>query len=47
MKLQRIKNYDAQMILISSSGDMDKDISSILLPKMLTRENVFIMIVIM
>ncbi|MDR3253421.1 MAG: MBL fold metallo-hydrolase [Endomicrobium sp.] len=45
VKLQRIRNYDAQMILISSSGDMDKGISAMLLPKMLTRKNVFIMIV--
>jgi metallo-beta-lactamase family protein len=44
-KLQMIGNYDKQMILLSSSGDMDKGKSEQLVPKMLTRDDVFVMIV--
>jgi metallo-beta-lactamase family protein len=44
-KLQMIRNYNTQMILLSSSGDMDKGLSEQLIPKMLTRKDVFVMIV--
>jgi metallo-beta-lactamase family protein len=40
-----IGNYCSNMILISSSGDMDKGGSEHLVPKMLARKDVFIMIV--
>jgi metallo-beta-lactamase family protein len=44
-KLQMIRGYDKQMILFSSSGDMVKGKSEQLMPKMLTRDDVFVMIV--
>jgi metallo-beta-lactamase family protein len=44
-KLQMLRNYAAPMILISASGDMDRGKSEQLLPKMIGRQNVFIMIV--
>jgi len=45
VKLKMPKNYGAPMILISSSGDMDKGKSEQLAPELLVRRNVFIMIV--
>ncbi|MCA6070685.1 MAG: MBL fold metallo-hydrolase [Endomicrobium sp.] len=45
VKLQMIRNYDKQMILLSASGDMDKGKSEQLIPQMLTRKDVFVMIV--
>jgi metallo-beta-lactamase family protein len=44
-KLQMISNYNMQMILFSASGDMDKGKSERLMTKMLTRNDVFVMIV--
>jgi len=44
-KLQMIRNYDKQMILFSSSGDMDKGKSAQLLEQLAPRKDVFIMIV--
>jgi len=45
VKLKMPKSYGVQMILISSSGDMDKGRSKQLAPKMLERSDVFVMIV--
>jgi metallo-beta-lactamase family protein len=45
VRWQTIGNYDSNMILISSSGDMDKGKSEHLVPKMSARKDVFIMIV--
>jgi metallo-beta-lactamase family protein len=44
-RLQMIRNYNKQMILFSSSGDLDKGKSSQLAPKMLSNKNVFVMLV--
>ncbi|MDR1417958.1 MAG: MBL fold metallo-hydrolase [Endomicrobium sp.] len=44
-KLQMLRNYDKQMILLSSSGDMDRGKSYQLTPKMLLNRNVFVMLV--
>jgi metallo-beta-lactamase family protein len=45
IRLQMIRNYEMQMILFSSSGDMDKGKSEQLAPVMLSDKNVFVMIV--
>ncbi|MDR0956787.1 MAG: MBL fold metallo-hydrolase [Endomicrobium sp.] len=45
VKLQMIRNYNTQMILLSSSGDMDRGLSEQLIPKMLMKKDVFVMIV--
>jgi metallo-beta-lactamase family protein len=44
-RLQMIRNYNMQMILFSSSGDMNKGKSEQLAPIMLSDKNVFVMIV--
>ncbi|MDR1244224.1 MAG: MBL fold metallo-hydrolase [Endomicrobium sp.] len=44
-KLQMVRSYDKQMILFSSSGDLDKGKSYQLVPKMLSNKNVFVMLV--
>jgi metallo-beta-lactamase family protein len=44
-RLQMIRSYNMQMILFSSSGDMDKGKSQQLAPIMLSDKNVFVMIV--
>jgi len=46
VKFKAARNYDnSQMILISSSGDMDKGRSEQLMPEMLARQDLFIMVV--
>jgi len=46
VKFKTAKDYDnSQMILISSNGDMDKGRSKQLMPKMLARQDLFIMVV--
>ncbi|MDR2616875.1 MAG: MBL fold metallo-hydrolase [Endomicrobium sp.] len=44
-KLQMVRSYNKQMILFSSSGDLDKGKSYQLVPKMLSNKNVFVMLV--
>ncbi|GHT62711.1 hypothetical protein AGMMS49531_10880 [Endomicrobiia bacterium] len=44
-KLKMTRNYNKQMVLLSASGDMDKGKSEQLMYKMLTRNDVFVMIV--
>jgi metallo-beta-lactamase family protein len=44
-RMQMIRNYNMQMILFSSSGDMDKGKSEQLAPIMLSDKDVFVMIV--
>lgn len=44
-KLQPVRSYDKQMILLSSSGDMDMGMSEGIMHKMVPNRNVFIMIV--
>ncbi|MDR1434630.1 MBL fold metallo-hydrolase [Candidatus Endomicrobiellum devescovinae] len=44
-RLQMIRNYEMQMILFSSSGDMDKGKSKQLAPILLHDKNVFVMVV--
>ncbi|MDR2395088.1 MAG: MBL fold metallo-hydrolase [Endomicrobium sp.] len=44
-RLQMIRNYTKQMILFSSSGDLDKGKSFQLTPTMLSNKNVFVMLV--
>ncbi|MCL2390177.1 MAG: MBL fold metallo-hydrolase [Endomicrobia bacterium] len=44
-RLQPVRSYDKQMILISSSGDMDKGMSGKFVSKLVPKDNVFIMIV--
>ncbi len=44
-KLQMIRSYDKQMILLSSSGDMDMGMSEKMISKMIPQKNVSIMIV--
>jgi metallo-beta-lactamase family protein len=44
-RFQMIRNYNMQMILFSSSGDMDRGKSEQLAPIMLSDKNVFVMIV--
>jgi metallo-beta-lactamase family protein len=44
-RLQMTRSYDKQMILFSSSGDMDRGKSYQLVPKMLSNKNVFVMLV--
>jgi metallo-beta-lactamase family protein len=44
-RLQMIRNYEMQMILFSSSGNMDKGKSEQLAPIMLSDRNVFVMVV--
>ncbi|MDR3071447.1 MAG: MBL fold metallo-hydrolase [Endomicrobium sp.] len=45
VKFEMIRNYDSQMIIFSASGDMDNGKSVQLMPEMLTKKNVFVMIV--
>ncbi|MDR1695558.1 MAG: MBL fold metallo-hydrolase [Endomicrobium sp.] len=42
-KLQPVRRYDTQMILFSSSGDMDKGMSAGLVSKLVPEDGVFIM----
>ncbi|MCL2484741.1 MAG: MBL fold metallo-hydrolase [Endomicrobia bacterium] len=44
-RLQPVRSYDRQMILFSASGDMDKGMSEKVVPKLIVKEDVFIMIV--
>ena len=45
VKLQMVRSYDKQMILMSSSGDLDMGRSKLLIPMLVPRKDVFIMIV--
>jgi Predicted exonuclease of the beta-lactamase fold involved in RNA processing len=45
VNLKKAASFDKPMILISSSGDMDKGMSERLLPAMISKKNLFIMIV--
>lgn len=45
VKFQMVRKYDEQMIILSSSGDMDRGKSYQLMSKMLPNKNVFVMLV--